>query len=268
MLRKFWTLSVATLCCTGMIPGKDILDVDWGMLHEVFETYLCSGNPEWYHNIQNGGDANPDLRMVLTFGSILVCGQEFKNHVVTLYYETFQPIIRRNTDIRQCYRDGFHLLLSRYVCCPELNSCAEILAERLHDQLGCHDNKGFNDPVTCTILSYVRRLEILNQLYAIAYATKLCSSCNRMSFRQYIKELRSANHRPRMKRVYDIFSMLRTLDYIEKLDINTMDINANKDSLSSMKKILAYKTRTMLFLGEGILHCSIKSAFLDLSSSK
>ena len=58
--------------------------------------------------------------------------------------------------------------------------------------------------------------------------------------------------------MYDIFSMLTTLQTIQRLSINNIVIKTAGDPPSTRKELRIYETRAVMFLGEGILFCSIQ----------
>ena len=63
-----------------LATSNDIMDVDWSILHDLFEAYLYSGQSDWFVNIQKGNTDNPDLRTMLSYMIVLVYELEFKKN--------------------------------------------------------------------------------------------------------------------------------------------------------------------------------------------
>ena len=120
-----------------LATSNDIMDVDWSILHDLFEAYLYSGQSYWFVNIQKGNTENTDLRTMLSYMTVLVCELEFKRTVVDIFYSAFRPFLLRQPERRQRYGGSFRLLIKRYFCCRDLDLCANIISKRLHRQLRC-----------------------------------------------------------------------------------------------------------------------------------
>ena len=221
---------------------KNTIDqVDWDELLAMLKMYLCSGNSQWYDNLnKDKNKKHISIMAILSLATVVICEHEINTTIPQIYKDYYRPLLVGSKDLVRCYRSAVWLMLSRFACCWEDNKSVKIVMGKLRDIA--------KNEVIKNIMSYLTREDILNKSYFILRKIKGCTSCPREKF-QIISKTPGSRHR--VKRVYDVYSWMLVLKKISELDINNIDISDNARTQWSVKS-----TRHLVFLGEGLVFCS------------
>ena len=236
---------------------NSINDVDWGMMENVLTTYFCKGNESWIQSLKMHGSPKY-LQLFLSLQNIILCQRLSINLIKSVYKNVFRDLITTNRYARNCYKEGFSILLTRIFCCKGVAKSVNIFATIIFKELKCGQLKGY----LCTAVKYGKRRDVVLQAYHLFSKLRFCNGCYRRPFNHNVtscgpKQLQQQQlqSRRRQKRFYDLSTWLYTIRTIVSLD--THNISLKNDNYPGAR------LRRNMFIGEGLMQCIAELSYKE-----
>ena len=159
---------------------------------------------------------------------------------------------------RSCFGQAFLTVISRLLSCREVAPFIVHIFKQSYINLDCEH---FPRNVNCVVISYLQRLDIMNNAYDLIFSLRIYETCQRISFRSQLTQLPSnstksllhASTKQRKKRFYDVNALMYIVSDILSLSISDIDFR-NKKCNEHGEQL-----KRSFFLAEGYFYCTIST---------